>query len=1122
MSSSNSRPASVAGYYADGSQQHRSPSVGPQHQRHDFVRPKSSASSHRPSSRATNRPPSSASAAGRPVSRTGNTPTYKPFHRLPQRQISRLMSTSHSLVSQVTGLNPDDDENVFRATVDMVTRSLDYNVKAAPSSSMSDIAKLVNGRTERARINSQDSWADALQLSFTRLKSQIEKIRDIDSEITPARLPDHLSFLMHLSVPPTQLTVEHAENYVVNGSTPRIESETFSWKNILDEEPFEGQHWEGVYGLPPGSTVEGWETRSLDSTPPFSPLLLDDFGIVSPLSSTDSLPGSEAEPSIDINADSVHISGSSTFGHRQLIEDLQRRQYWRAEWQTDASLTRTFTVKDASSLGPSADRILGDHRPLGPDGPDIIKYIHEHDAVREMLMAFQGYKNSFLRWSRSDDGNFSFEPTLDAPRIIHLTWTAQLSIVQTFSQTASTIEHLRRFVTCVSGGTAQLVSRATCQFRRMTRTMEAFSEAVETQLHKFNSWCAARERDIILSLAGSMPPLYVSLLNLERTIRDSFSYTFDALLEVLRKVMGRATRSQDKNLEVWMLLDLPMRFSPFTISTFLLDTLLTAADGSSSNGETETSKALMQVFAASSEPMWSMVGLWLKHGMPTRDPASKPGADNLTAMDDELFIQATGLPIFDPEFWTEGFAIRDVDTEAFSSESIPLHLSLVGNHILRAGKAVGLLRILDLPLSDDAEAKPTWMIDWPTFTALLQEHNTGALVKTSKEHLSRHVHDSILPYCQTPQKRLAQMIATECDLWLHLTAIEELYFMWRGDPMAHFSEIIFAKMDSMQAWSDFHFLNNTFRDIVQKYPTNRMEPTLIRFSYSGSRDQALRRTVEALDGLLVEYAAPFPLTYLFGLHSSSVYRSVFVFLLQMRRAKGVLESAHTWDTTARRKSLGSNDKLAIAMRSKLLWFINTLLGFIMTHVLHRQLSRFHASLKLAGSLDETISLHESHLGALESECLLHGDMDTLRQAILDILDIALRFYDALSTHVGQDEQASPRMGPKLHRSRHAQQERSAAIRFATSLRETVIQSSDSESDPEEEDDGLRHGPESYRTMPSASRDDQRLAGEVTEMQDELDELVRFVRTEVEGLAGGTSVAASTFSILAFALEDWDR
>ncbi|KAH9060930.1 Spc98 family-domain-containing protein [Lactarius vividus] len=1115
MSASSSRPASVAGYYTDGTR-NRSPSnasVEPQHQHHDFVRPKSSASSHRPSSRATNRPPSS---AGRPASRISNAPISKPFHRQPQRQISRLISSSHSLVSQVTGLKPNDDEGVFRAMVDMVTRSLDYNAKAAPSSSMSDISKLVNGRAERAKINSQDPWADALQLSFAMLKSQIEKIHDIDSEITPARLPGHLSFLMHLSVPPTQLTVEHAENYLVNSTTPHVESETFDWKNILDEEPFEGQHWEGVYGLPPGSTVEGWETRSLDSTPPFSPLLADDFGVVSPsLSSTDSLPTSDTGPSMDLNADSFHVSTSSTFGHRQLIEDLQRRQYWRAEWQTDASLTRPFTVKDASSLGPSADRILSDQYQLRPNGPYRIKYIHEHDAVREMLMAFQGYKNSFLIWARSDDGNFSFEPTSDAPRIIHLTRAAQLSVVRSFAHTASIIEHLRRFVTCVSRGTA---SRATGHFRQMTRTMEAFSEAVETQIDKLDSWCAARERDIIVSLAGSMPPLYVSLLNLEKTMRDSFSHTFDALLEVLRKVMGRATRSQDKNLEVWMLLDLPMRFSPFTVSTFLLDTLLTAANSSSSNGETETSEALMHVFTASTEPIWTMVGMWLKHGMPTRDPASRQGADSLTTLDDEFFIQATGLPILDPDFWTEGFTIREVDTEAYSSESIPLLLGLVGNHVLRAGKAVGLLRILDLPLSDGVEAKPTWMTDWPTFTALLQEYNTGALVKTSRDHLSRYVHDSILPYCQAPQKRLAQMVASECDLWLHLAAIEELYFMWKGDVVSHFSETIFAKMDSMQTWSDFHFLNNTFRDIMQKYTSNRMEPTLIRFSYSGSRDQALRRTVGALDGLLVEYAAPFPLTYLFGLQSYSVYRSVFVFLLQIRRAKGVLERAHTWNIAARRKSIVSDDdKIAFAMRSKLLWFINTLLGFIMTHVLHQRLSKFHASLKLAGSLDETISLHESHLKALESECLLHSDMSTLRQAILSILDIAMRFHDALTTHASQAEQASPRIGPRLHRGRRVQQERSAA----TSLRETVVQTSDSESDFEDEDDGLRFGPRSYR-MPSASRDVRDLSSNIAEMQDELDGLVKFVRREVEGLAGGTSAAASTFSVLAFTLEDWDR
>jgi gamma-tubulin complex component 5 len=128
-------------------------------------------------------------------------------------------------------------------------------------------------------------------------------------------------------------------------------------------------------------------------------------------------------------------------------------------------------------------------------------------------------------------------------------------------------------------------------------------------------------------------------------------------------------------------------------------------------------------------------------------------------------------------------------------------------------------------------------------------------------------------------------------------------------------------MDSQQTWSDFHFLNKTFRDVLEGCPTNWIETALVRFSYSGSRDKALRPTIDALDDLLVEYAAPFPLTYLFGLHISGTYRSVFVFLLQLRRAKNVLENARIWDTTTRRESKRSLNKIVFAMRSKLIWFI---------------------------------------------------------------------------------------------------------------------------------------------------------------------------------------------------------
>ena len=139
-----SRPATVAGYHQDGVALSMSPSNSFNRPLYnESPRPTSSASTHQPPSRTTSRPVSRAST--RPTSRTGHRPPSKFSQRLPSRQMSRVISLSHTLVSQITDLQPDDEEGAFRALVDFTTKSLDYNVKAAPSSSMNDITKLLHG-----------------------------------------------------------------------------------------------------------------------------------------------------------------------------------------------------------------------------------------------------------------------------------------------------------------------------------------------------------------------------------------------------------------------------------------------------------------------------------------------------------------------------------------------------------------------------------------------------------------------------------------------------------------------------------------------------------------------------------------------------------------------------------------------------------------------------------------------------------------------------------------------------------------------------------------------------------------------------------------------------------------
>ena len=220
-----------------------------------------------------------------------------------------------------------------------------------------------------------------------------------------------------LSVPPTLSTVERAENYLESSRAPRTDPVSIRWKNILDEEPFEGQHWEGVYGLPPGSTVEGWETKSLDSTPPYSPLPLGDFGDLTPsLSLVDSLSELAAEDELSLSPDvnSASMANMSSFGHRQLIEDLQRRQYWRTDWQTDASLTPSFAIKNVSSLGvsfghgeskqlvdvlcvgPLVDLILGEQNSLGPSVPPrvVSKFFSFPEPIASLYLIGATHRNT--------------------------------------------------------------------------------------------------------------------------------------------------------------------------------------------------------------------------------------------------------------------------------------------------------------------------------------------------------------------------------------------------------------------------------------------------------------------------------------------------------------------------------------------------------------------------------------------------------------------------------------------------------------------------------------------------------------------------------------------------------
>ncbi|KAJ7940262.1 Spc98 family-domain-containing protein [Mycena leptocephala] len=1039
----------------------------------------------------------------------------RPISRISQRPHSRharsrLVPLCQTLVSQVTGLSERDDDESFQTTVEYAVKNLESTTmtKAATGVDMGLLTvrftamPCSTSHAQKARINSRDALAEALQTSYRRLKHQAAQEPDLDQEIKLSRLPDHLQFLMSLSATATPATLAYADTYLDGIKNPPPPPVGLTWADIFGDDPLEAE--------------------SSSSGASLSPLNSDDLELDDEDDSFSSLDPEDDVPDVPTT---VTVNEPSrpphTYAHRKEFEQLQARQYWREDYVWRGGKARAFDIGDASTLGPALQSILAQERgSLGAIEIQRERYIDEQDAVREILMALQGRKNIMLALV---DGSYkSTQETHSTPRLIHLSLTSQSSLISTLARTATVSQQLRSFVTFVFSSSSSQARAAPSRTPRMTRTLEAFADAVDTELRTLDRWCAAREEAICRLRSGGAPDgtkLVVSLLSTQKALQDAFENGLEVLLDIVRAITSYEYRRYAL---------LPR--TPAALSALLLDTLLEKVQVHRERGDGRvTADMLMRVFVVCAEPVWGMVGRWLRVGMGL---GSGMGVGQGEDLDDEFFIEGSGLAVglaglglglglLDPEFWAEGYVLRDGvvrgdedddgdDASGRNARAIPSFLEHVAIPVLSSGKAVGLLRALGVPPAVDG---PASLRHWRSFGALLASNapsdispNIQQLSSVSVDTLSRLVYEELAPHCEATGALLGRMLVDECELLRHLASVEDLFLMRRGDAMSNFTDVLFAKMDSHQAWGDFHFLNTAFRDVVEA-GTNTgakewIQPSLVRLSYRGSKDggKGVSRTVKTISGLLVEYAVPFPIAYIFSPRILQVYGEVFVFLLQIRRAKSMLE--------------------------RILESADTILNFLTTYVIHTQVLKFHETFRKAKSLDEMIQVHDEHIEKIRGRCLLQSNTSALHRAILSVLDMSLHFCESFVSFAGNTtvtlDVSRLSLISKRHRSRRQRSQRKNVVSFSQVVEEDSDESSDGDEDEVDDDDYHGVADTSFSMAASSSIvSSEDGYSRIDKMSTELDGLVRFVRRGVESLAGGTGDAASSFSVLSFALEDWD-
>ena len=307
-------------------------------------------------------------------------------------------------------------------------------------------------------------------------------------------------------------------------------------------------------------------------------------------------------------------------------------------------------------------------------------------------------------------------------------------------------------------------------------------------------------------------PVIVSLLHTEKALRDNYATSFDVLLDIVRVVFQI---EPDDSIDSFGYILERTRLSPAAQTALLLDTLFAAVQKHMERRDLVTTNILMKIFVRTAEPVWGMVGRWLKDGMGL-GLGLAPGASSWSEQDDEFFIERSGLGfgmmglgLLDSEFWSEGYALREISSSkdepigktsdsCATKKLIPLFLQEIAGLVLGTGKAVGLMRALDTHTSFNTFEK------WGSFSELIVsefgsatstfEGNDTLLLSVSNDGLSRSVYDSLSLKCQVVGERLVQVLVGGCALWKHLQAVEDLYLMRKGDAMSHFVDIIFAKV----------------------------------------------------------------------------------------------------------------------------------------------------------------------------------------------------------------------------------------------------------------------------------------------------------------------------------------
>ena len=266
----------------------------------------------------------------------------------------------------------------------------------------------------------------------------------------------------------------------------------------------------------------------------------------------------------------------------------------------------------------------------------------------------------------------------------------------------------------------------------------------------------------------------------------------------------------------------------------------------------------------------------------------------------------------------------------------------------------------------------------------------------------------------TASTTLRELLFNAYGLPDSLDTLERIYLMSDGSRADTFASAIFRHLDDLSAsWKD----RFTLAEIAQE-------------AFSQSAD-GYRLTAEAdprglahngvdcrssvrlgLPSIRLSYRLHWPVQLIVPDEAVEGYRVIFTFLLQIRRAISVLTHPILGFSAAVNTSTPDQPTVYHLLRTKLLWFCNTIMTYLTSLVLAPNTARLREGLAEAPDVDDMIAVHSQFISRIISESCQGPKLQPIREGILDIFDLAIRVEDAHRaemTRVADEEEEVSRL-----------------------------------------------------------------------------------------------------------------